>query len=729
MEGALALTAEHEYAALSDAAKLAFGRLFGALVNLADVQQEERPVRRSAATAELSLDPGMAEFIGEYTRARLFVLDRDANGEQSVSVVHEALFSYWNRLKNWIADNCELLRVRGRVEEAATLWNRENRPRDMLLVGGRALSRAQALLARDGEIALTLTLREFVAQSASNFRTRQRLRRVAAAVLVAALSIAGVVTYYEREAAQRHQIEAKLIEYQQAMRDAEAAFLGRAAKSFFAAPSADILRDALQKTLQVFPLRGEVTRMSGRPPPPPESAASDTVRLLEFAGFLRAELGDTYGSLRDFRERDELVKNGMTAQANGPMENDTLRQVMEIQIDLLIANDELKARCERDPVAAAKALDELFGVKSACANSGKSSPEESAKWDLEITKRFAPIFDYLTRAHPAEKDFDYLLQLLAKQGHDYEVLGDWNEAQRAWSERVDVARRKLDWGQKNDAYRYLLGASATKKIATEIGGPLFKAWRDLAEYHLRRKDHFAALEDAKQALKIMGFVLDNGGTVSETEQFGIRKLMALALFATGQSDESRATLEPGAEALSKWALSSFVDDWDKLQGTYAEIAQTRRQLQDEAGTLKAYGDLAWLLEREVGTFRRNGLPDKLAETYVPLSWFQILARQFTLAITTARRGLALENTTGKNLGLKINLAHALLLNDEVPEAAALYEEFKLEVFSQPALGPPRLVAQEVLDDFDELAKHGITHPAMAAIRASMKRAVENARKY
>jgi len=63
-------------------------------------------------------------------------------------------------------------------------------------------------------------------------------------------------------------------------------------------------------------------------------------------------------------------------------------------------------------------------------------------------RRFSSVLDYLTRAHPTEGDFTLLLQSLAREGHDYEVLGDWSEAQRIWSERVDVAKRRLDWEQQ-----------------------------------------------------------------------------------------------------------------------------------------------------------------------------------------------------------------------------------------------------------------------------------------
>jgi hypothetical protein len=93
-------------------------------------------------------------------------------------------------------------------------------------------------------------------------------------------------------------------------------------------------------------------------------------------------------------------------------------------------------------------LQDTFGTTFDCGDVGKRSPDEVARSDLELMRRFSSVLDYLTRAHPTEGDFTLLLQSLARQGRDYEVLSDWSEAQRIWSERVDVAKRRLDWEQQ-----------------------------------------------------------------------------------------------------------------------------------------------------------------------------------------------------------------------------------------------------------------------------------------
>jgi hypothetical protein len=140
IEGALAQRAEEEFAELGPDSKAAFGRVFGALVNLTEVRSEERPVRRRATISQFESQPGAVEFVDRFARARLLVLSDDGAGNRSVFVVHEALFSHWDRLRNWIEDNRDLLRVRTRVELAAARWNGEGQPRDLLLPDGRVLA-------------------------------------------------------------------------------------------------------------------------------------------------------------------------------------------------------------------------------------------------------------------------------------------------------------------------------------------------------------------------------------------------------------------------------------------------------------------------------------------------------------------------------------------------------------------------------------------------------------
>ena len=293
VEGALALRAEEEFARLGADAKAAFGGVFGALVNLIDIRDEERPVRRRAEVPELSSRPGAGEFIDRFARARLLVLDHEEGGS-TVSVVHEALFSYWGRLRDWIEQNRDLLRVRARIELAAARWDEDGRPRDLLLPDGRLLAEAQDLVEHSQTLSLRGPVMAFVQQSTAAQARRRRRRMAAAAIIAAGIAIAGAVGWQQRQALDESRIQAKLLEYRQAVRQAESAFISQN-------PDPKSQQQALERGLRVFELSKDIAAFRGSPP---DTADLDAVRVYEFTAFARAGLGDAEGSLRDFEYRE-----------------------------------------------------------------------------------------------------------------------------------------------------------------------------------------------------------------------------------------------------------------------------------------------------------------------------------------------------------------------------------------------------------------------------------------
>jgi hypothetical protein len=57
------------------------------------------------------------------TGARLVITDRDtASGEEVAEVAHEALIRYWQRLRDWLEEDRQLLRLRQGVQRAASEW-------------------------------------------------------------------------------------------------------------------------------------------------------------------------------------------------------------------------------------------------------------------------------------------------------------------------------------------------------------------------------------------------------------------------------------------------------------------------------------------------------------------------------------------------------------------------------------------------------------------------------
>jgi tRNA A-37 threonylcarbamoyl transferase component Bud32 len=175
VEGALVKRAEDVFASLSAAQQLALPEVSAALVRVGS-GDEETFNRRYAALDSFTTPEGRA-LVDAFVAARLFVADRGDDGRAVVSIAHEALLRSWPRLRDWLENNRELLRVRGRVAMAAALWVEQGRRGDLLLAEGKALEEALPLLGMRG-IDLQAAECDFVAASAKRARQRRRARRL-----------------------------------------------------------------------------------------------------------------------------------------------------------------------------------------------------------------------------------------------------------------------------------------------------------------------------------------------------------------------------------------------------------------------------------------------------------------------------------------------------------------------------------------------------------------------
>ena len=69
--------------------------------------------------------PGVIEAFG---RARLLSFDRDqVTRSPTVQVAHEALLREWDRLRQWLADSRDDLRLRRQLASAARSWDEADR--------------------------------------------------------------------------------------------------------------------------------------------------------------------------------------------------------------------------------------------------------------------------------------------------------------------------------------------------------------------------------------------------------------------------------------------------------------------------------------------------------------------------------------------------------------------------------------------------------------------------
>ena len=146
-----------------------------------------------------------------YGRHRLLTFDRDpATREPTVEVAHEALLGAWERLRGWIEEAREDVRMHRRLSDAAREWERNRRESSFLLAGSRldqfeswgsATNLALGLEER-GYLSASVARRdeERAAEAARNLRERtlerrsvKRLRALVVALTAAAL-VAGTLT-------------------------------------------------------------------------------------------------------------------------------------------------------------------------------------------------------------------------------------------------------------------------------------------------------------------------------------------------------------------------------------------------------------------------------------------------------------------------------------------------------------------------------------------------------
>jgi DNA-binding SARP family transcriptional activator len=136
--GALGRRADEIYDGLDPAGQEATRQLFLRLVSLGEgVEDTRRRVLRSEL--EAIQKPGFLEvLISSFGAARLLTLDRDPlTRESTVEVAHEALLREWPRLRGWLDQSRNDVRLQRMLAAAANEWQAAGRDDGFLLRGGR----------------------------------------------------------------------------------------------------------------------------------------------------------------------------------------------------------------------------------------------------------------------------------------------------------------------------------------------------------------------------------------------------------------------------------------------------------------------------------------------------------------------------------------------------------------------------------------------------------------
>ncbi len=279
--GAIARSADLAFTTELDGSEQAIARAM--FIRLTELGDGTADTRRRVGLEEMSAvgddPPAAAHVLAVLTAARLVIAD-----EHTVEVAHEALIREWPRLRAWLDEDRDSLRVQAHLTQAARDWEAAGRSAEDLYAGARLEVVTER--AERGSIQPTAAERAFLdasraQQSAGerrDRRNRRRLRRLLAATvigLVLAL-VAGAVALTQRSEAQQQAGEAQR---QAATADREAAEAQR--------QTTEAQRQATLADQRRLAAEG-VALVSSRP---------DTAALLAVEAGRRGRLPETDGAL------------------------------------------------------------------------------------------------------------------------------------------------------------------------------------------------------------------------------------------------------------------------------------------------------------------------------------------------------------------------------------------------------------------------------------------------
>jgi WD40 repeat protein len=247
LKGALAKHAEDVFTTLQPHEQRAFPLVMRYLVTLGQ-GEEEVPNRRTAPYRDFvaadgtdhDQKAGAKRFVDLFIEKRLLVADTDSQGDVTVSVAHEALLREWQRVKEWLKENREFLRMRDRLESSLKLWLSRGKQKDDLLGPGLPLAEGEKLV-KDFEQSLSREQIDYVRASISERRRRKQVQERIRYAVMAAITVlaifAGLQWFWAEQqrqsAAQAFRSEATITsKLQEQLRQASWASFNQAERQF-----------------------------------------------------------------------------------------------------------------------------------------------------------------------------------------------------------------------------------------------------------------------------------------------------------------------------------------------------------------------------------------------------------------------------------------------------------------------------------------------------------------
>src|ERR1700730_10167049 len=215
LKAALAKHAEEVFNTLQPHEQKAFPLVMRYLVTLGQGEEEVAnrrtvPYRDFVASTGRDHDhkAGAKGFLDSFIKERLLVAGTDPQGEVTVSVAHEALLREWQRVKEWLKENREFLRMRDRLDSSLKLWLSRGKQKDDLLGPGLPLAEGEKLVSDFGPSLSREQVDYIYASVAERKRRKQAQARIRYAVM-AATSVLAMLAGFQWLQAERHRQDAE----------------------------------------------------------------------------------------------------------------------------------------------------------------------------------------------------------------------------------------------------------------------------------------------------------------------------------------------------------------------------------------------------------------------------------------------------------------------------------------------------------------------------------------
>jgi DNA-binding SARP family transcriptional activator/WD40 repeat protein len=215
LSGALSRRAEALYESMQPEHQAATRRLFIRLTTPGDGVED---TRRRVLRTELESGDAVDSVIDAYGAARLLAFDHDqATRTPTVEVAHEALLRAWPRVRGWLDEDREGLRLHRHLTAAAATWEASGRDSGELYRGGRL--EAAAVWTRqhphdlnaDEAAFIDTSVESDARQRAAEVRSQRRVRRllIGVACIAVLAVVAGAIAFQQRSRAraEAHQAE------------------------------------------------------------------------------------------------------------------------------------------------------------------------------------------------------------------------------------------------------------------------------------------------------------------------------------------------------------------------------------------------------------------------------------------------------------------------------------------------------------------------------------------